>query len=239
MRDKLRKSRAKVAHPRRRWTRWLTWLVLLLVLASWVPVLLLRWFEPPTSAFMLRHQWSGGVVDQQWRPLEAIAPQLALSVLASEDQRFPSHHGFDVDAITQAIEESENGGTLRGASTISQQVAKNLFLWPGRNLIRKGLEAWFTVLLEVTLPKRRILEIYLNVAELGEGVYGAQAAARRYFARDASQLTPRQSALLAARLPNPDGYSIDPPTPYMEERVSWILTQIEQLGGEAFLEELQ
>ncbi|MCB1560528.1 MAG: monofunctional biosynthetic peptidoglycan transglycosylase [Xanthomonadales bacterium] len=225
-----------------RWRRWLLALLLPGLLGTVLPVLLWRFVDPPTTAFMLARQWearSAGDADfrlrHDWQPLSRISPQLGLAVVASEDQKFPDHHGFDVDAIEAAIAARQQGGRLRGASTISQQLAKNLFLWSGRSFVRKGLEAWFTLLIETAWPKRRILEVYLNVVEFGDGVYGAEAAAQHFFAKPASALTAEESALLAATLPNPRAYRADRPGPYLRERQAWILRQMRQLGGPAYL----
>jgi monofunctional biosynthetic peptidoglycan transglycosylase len=219
--------------PRRRWGRRLLLLAVAAIAFTVLQVLVLRWIDPPTSAFMLAHR---GQVRQQWRDLDAISPQLPIAVVAAEDQKFPSHRGFDVDAIREALDEREAGEGTRGASTLSQQVAKNLFLWNGRNWVRKGLEAWYTVLIEALWPKRRILEVYVNVAEFGEGVYGAEAAAQQFFGRPAAQLTPAQSALLAAVLPNPRRLLVAAPSAYVRGRQAWIERQVRQLGGPGYLE---
>jgi monofunctional glycosyltransferase len=160
-------------------------------------------------------------------------------VIASEDQRFPFHAGFDFRSIRAAVRASEQGKHLRGASTISQQVAKNLFLWSGHSFVRKGLEAWFTVLIEAFWPKERILEIYLNIAQFGDGIYGVQAAAHRYWHKPAIALSSSESALLAASLPNPLKLRPDRPSRYMLQRRDWILAQMRDLGGEAYLRALE
>jgi monofunctional biosynthetic peptidoglycan transglycosylase len=167
-----------------------------------------------------RYQWS------DWPALGSAAP---LAVMAAEDQKFPDHHGFDVTAIQGAVMDRLEGQPLRGASTITQQVAKNLFLWSGRSLLRKGIEAWFTVMVELNWPKRRILEVYLNIAEFGPGVYGVPAASRIYFAKRPSQLTDAEAALLAAVLPNPKQLRVDAPTDYVRERQRWIIEHSERL----------
>lgn len=202
-------------------------------------VLAFRWLDPPTSAFMLQARAGGTLVEQSWLPLEAISPSLHLAVIAAEDQRFATHHGLDTRAISRAIEEHRAGGGLRGASTITQQTAKNLFLWPGRNFVRKGLEVWFAVLMETLWPKTRILEVYLNVAEFGRGVYGAGAASAVYFGKPAAAITAPEAALLAAVLPNPRGLSVADPGPYVRERQAWILKQMGQLGGDSYLDRLK
>jgi monofunctional biosynthetic peptidoglycan transglycosylase len=219
--------------PRRRRGRRLLLILACLPLLTLVQVLALRWIDPPTSAFMLAHR---GAVQYFWRDLAQISPQLPIAVVAAEDQKFPLHRGFDVDAIRQAIDEAEAGERRRGASTISQQVAKNLFLWQGRDWLRKGLEAWYTVLIEAFWPKSRIIEVYVNVAEFGEGVYGAEAAAQRFFGTPALQLTAAQSALLAAVLPNPRQLLVAAPSPYVRRRQDWIQRQVRQLGGPGYLD---
>lgn len=237
------RPRKRTARPRR-WRRRLLLGLAALVLVPALPVAALRWLDPPTSAFMLQRQWQtradpNYAIRWHWVDLDRISPWLAIAVVAAEDQKFPHHVGFDFQSLRSALEDSRAGSRLRGASTISQQTAKNLLLWSGRSYLRKGLEAWFTAWLEATLPKRRILEIYLNVAEFGDGIYGAEAAARHYFGKPAAALGRREAALLAAILPNPRGYRIVPPEPYIERRVRWIETQIGQLGGIRYLDPLQ
>jgi len=177
-------------------------------------------------------------VDYQWRDASEISPQLSVAVIAAEDQRFAGHHGFDLEAIRAAAERNARGGRVRGASTISQQTAKNLFLWSGRSWLRKGLEAWYTMLMEALWSKQRILEVYVNVAEFGDGVYGAQAAARRYFGKDAAGLAPAEAARLAAVLPSPRRYSAANPGPYVQRRTGQIQRQMRQIGGTGYLEQL-
>jgi len=230
----------------RRWRRWLLWLLLLCAGIPVVQVAVLRVVDPPRSMFMWLREWDawqhndpGFVLHYEWRDLEQITPHLQLAVIAAEDQRFLQHHGFDLDAINAARRFNASGGRVRGASTISQQVAKNLFLWSGRSWLRKGLEAWYTLWLELLWPKWRILEVYLNVAEFGDGVYGAEAAAQRLFQRTAAGLDRTQSAQLAAVLPNPRRYHAAAPGPYVRQRRQWILRQMRQLGGEAYLEDLR
>lgn len=226
----------------RRIARALLLLVVLLVAASIAAVLAFRFIDPPTSAFMLRDALAapGGQVQQRWVPWDAISPHARLAVVAAEDQKFPDHRGFDVEsiraAVTAHLEADSRDARLRGASTISQQVAKNLFLWPGRSWLRKGLEAGLTVLIELLWPKRRILEVYLNIAQFADDVYGVEAAARTYFGKPASALTPEEAALMAAVLPNPVGLSIARPSAYVRARQRWILRQMRQLGGAAYLE---
>jgi monofunctional biosynthetic peptidoglycan transglycosylase len=235
----------RTTRPRRRWLHWLWKLPLLLVAVSVLQVLALRFVDPPFSAFMAARQleaWAQGDRDfrvaYDWRDLDAIAPSLPVALVAAEDQDFANHHGFDFKAIEQARERNARGGRLRGASTISQQLAKNLFLWSGRSWLRKGIEAWYTVLIEALWPKQRILEVYANVAEFGDGIYGAQAAARSYWGKDASRLSPTESARLAAVLPSPRRYSAVRPGPYVQRRTRWIERNARQIGGAGYLREL-
>jgi monofunctional biosynthetic peptidoglycan transglycosylase len=205
-----------------------------LALVAWLllsvgAVLVLRWLPPPATAMMLEQPGPLRELRYEWRDRPQIAAAVARAVIASEDQRFLAHHGFDLDQLQIAIDEYRAGDEMRGASTITQQVAKNLFLWSGRSFVRKGLEAYFTVLLEACWPKQRILEVYLNVAELGEGVFGVEAAARRFFGVHASALSAEQAALLAAVLPNPHKLRVDKPSNYVRGRQSWILGQMKLL----------
>ncbi|MEX0730063.1 MAG: monofunctional biosynthetic peptidoglycan transglycosylase [Aquisalimonadaceae bacterium] len=211
--------------------------MLAVIAATVLLVFSLRWIDPPTSAFMLQHDWSAsgnptiGPVRQQWVSWADISPQAALAVVASEDQHFPHHWGFDFQSLGNAIADYRSGGRLRGASTISQQVAKNLFLWPRRSMVRKGIEAYFTLLIETLWSKRRILEVYLNIAQFGSDIYGIEAASLYYFGTPAAHLTPAEAALLAAVLPNPRGLRVDAPSSYVRQRQSWILSQMRALGG--------
>ena len=200
-------------------------------------VLALRWINPPSS--MVIQSWerqSGRTAKHSWRPLEKISPNLQIAVIASEDQKFPHHIGFDFSALQKAL--SENRKRTRGASTITQQTAKNLFLWNGRSYLRKGLEAWFTLLMETLWSKQRILEVYLNIAEFGEGIYGAEAAARHHFGNSAQYLTRWQSGLLAAVLPSPKRMSARYPSEYVQGRAFTINRQARQLGGAGYLNSL-
>jgi monofunctional biosynthetic peptidoglycan transglycosylase len=231
-------------------------LPILFALVSTGQVLLLRFIDPPFSAFMVARQFEAiGEGDWSyrtayaWRDMDRIASALPVSLVAAEDQNFAVHHGFDFKAIEKArahnqkmVDRAEKRGTpvrkLRGASTITQQTAKNLFLWSGRSYVRKGLEAWYTVLLEALWPKRRILEVYANIAEFGDGTYGAQAASRRFFGKDASRLTPGEAARLAAVLPSPRRYDAGRPGPYVQRRSKAIQRQANHLGNAAWLRAL-
>lgn len=177
-------------------------------------------------------------IQQQWRPWNALSDNAKLAVIASEDQRFPMHYGFDFNQMQKALNAWFNGDSLRGASTISQQTAKNLFLWTNRSWLRKGLEAWFTVLIELLWPKERILEVYLNIVEWDRGVFGLEAAAQHYFGVGADRLSVLQASRLAAILPNPREWSASRPSAYIQQRSQWIRQQMRQLGGSAYLERL-
>ena len=244
---------------RRRWRGWLWKVPLLLVLFSVLQVVVLRFIDPPFSMFMVARQLAaigeGDVkfrITHDWRDMSKISPNLPLAVVAAEDQNFANHHGFDFDAIEKAqahnermTERAEKRGKpvrrLRGASTISQQTAKNLFLWSGggwTRMLRKGVEVWYTALIELLWPKQRILEVYVNIAEFGDGVYGAQAASRTFFRKDAAGLTPAEAARLAAVLPSPKRYDAGKPGPYVQRRADAIQRQMRQIGGSGYLRTL-
>ncbi|MEY2113640.1 monofunctional biosynthetic peptidoglycan transglycosylase [Rhodanobacter sp. FW106-PBR-R2A-1-13] len=216
----------------------LAWLAL-----SWLVVLVLRFVPPWTSAVMLERQlgaWihgeKGFQLRQHWVPWSQVSGWVPLAMVAGEDQKFPYHHGFDLHSIQDALDAADDGGRLRGASTISQQTAKNLFLWNGRSFVRKGLEAYFTVLIELSWPKQRILEVYMNIAELGDGVYGVGAASEAYFHVAPAQLGPAQAARLAAVLPSPRRLHADRPSAYLQRRAGWIQQQMVRLGGPGYVE---
>jgi len=199
-----------------------------------------RWLNPPITMVMA-DRWLNATnndfkLKQQWLSWEDMPKQAALAVVTSEDQLFPMHHGFDVDAIVSVLKSLGNGKQMRGASTISQQVARNVYLWTGRSWIRKGIEVWFTLLIEVAWGKQRILEVYLNIAEWGEGVFGLEAASRYHFSKSASQLTAMQMALLASSLPSPLKYDPADPAPHLRDRAKWNIKQQQRLGGVRWLE---
>ena len=249
-----------VAGPRRRrWRGWLWKLPLAFVVFSIAQVLALRFIDPPFSMFMVARQLDAALagdvrfrIAHDWRDMDAMSANLPLALVASEDQNFASHNGFDFKAIEKAqkhnekmIERAEKRGKpvrrLRGASTISQQTAKNLFLWQGRGptrWLRKGLEVWYTALIELLWPKTRILEMYANVAEFGDGIYGGQAAARSFFRKDASRLSAAEAARLAAVLPSPKRYSAARPGPYVQRRTNAIQRQMRYMGGSDYLRTL-
>jgi monofunctional glycosyltransferase len=210
-----------------------------------MPVICLRWIPPPTSAFMMEQRIAGfingeskKVIHYRWIGWKSIFPQMRLAVVAAEDQKFCQHWGFDFESIADAVEHKTARGRIRGASTITQQVARNLFLWPGRSYLRKGFEAYFTVLLELLWPKRRILEVYLNIAEFGEGTYGVYAATQTFFGKRPMELQAPEAALLAAVLPNPARLHPRNPSAYVRDRADWIEEQMSHLGGPAYLQSL-
>ncbi|MBW0280310.1 MAG: monofunctional biosynthetic peptidoglycan transglycosylase [Shewanella xiamenensis] len=240
MRDHV--NRPQVNHPTpkpkmrgvKRVFTWLAKLVLGLFFASILSVVLLSFIDPPMWSWRIERALFPPApiteVRHQWRSLEQISPELQLAVIAAEDQKFAGHSGFDLDAISSAIEYNQKGKKVRGASTLSQQAAKNLFMWSSRSFIRKGIEAWFTLLMELFWDKARILEVYLNIVEFGPGIYGAEAAAKHYFGKSAAKLTRYEASLLAAVLPNPWRYKVSPPSSYVEQRSVWIRKQMRQLG---------
>ena len=209
-----------------------------LLLGPVLIIFLLRWIDPPTSAFILQDQFevlmsqSGAKVEHQWVDLKQISRKVQLAVIAAEDQKFPQHFGFDVAAIEDALDHNTKSKSTRGASTISQQVAKNLFLSSSRNWLRKGLEAYLTLWIEMLWPKERILEVYLNIAQFNDHLFGVGVASQQLFGTQAAKLSGYQAALLAAVLPNPSRYSAKRPTFYVSQRAAWIQQQMRQLGDD-------
>jgi monofunctional biosynthetic peptidoglycan transglycosylase len=201
-------------------------------------VILFRWLPVPLTPLMLIRcveQKADGekmVLKHDWVALEEISPKLQLAVVCSEDQNYLNHYGFDFKAIEKAMKANEEGRKLRGASTISQQTAKNVFLWPGRSYLRKGFEVYFTLLIELVWSKERIMEVYLNSIEMGKGVYGAEAAAEYWFHKKAKLLSKDESAAIAAILPLPQKYSANPPSAYVEKRKGWIKKQMSYWGNQ-------
>ncbi|QSW35013.1 monofunctional biosynthetic peptidoglycan transglycosylase [Leclercia pneumoniae] len=224
--------------------RWLLRIVLVLAVFWGGGIALFNILPVPFSAVMVERQlsaWFAGnfsyVAHSDWVSMDEISPWMGLAVIAAEDQKFPEHWGFDMGAIEKALAHNErNENRIRGASTLSQQTAKNLFLWDGRSWVRKGLEAGLTLGMETVWSKKRILKVYLNIAEFGEGVFGVEAASQRYFHKPASKLSPAEAALLAAVLPNPIRFKASAPTGYVRSRQAWILRQMRQLGGEGFMQ---
>ena len=209
---------------------------LIILFSNILFIIIFRFLPIPTSSFMLQQRISNlfsdnnASIQYEWIADYKISNSAKLAVIAAEDQKFFDHFGFDVESIVKAIDQNKKRQRVRGASTITQQTAKNLFLWPGKSFVRKGLEAYFTVLLEVFWSKERILEVYLNIAEFGENVYGVQAASQKYFRKDANKLSYHNSANLASVLPNPKRYKVNSPTQYLAKRIQWIERQMYQLG---------
>lgn len=228
----------------RRGLRWSALGILGFLAATALLVLMLRFIHPPFSALMVERRVASWFSHEPytsrhtWVPLEEMSPSVGVAVIAAEDQNFADHFGFDWAAIEKAYAHNEHSRRKRGASTVSQQTAKNQFCWESRSWLRKGAEAYFTMLIELEWPKRRILEVYLNSVEFGDGVYGVEAAATTYFHKRSSKLRPSEAALLAAVLPNPHKYRVDAPSPYVRSRQTWILRQMEQLGGEQVVKDL-
>ena len=210
-------------------------LVLVFIIVSCLVVLPFRWVNPPMTMVMMDRWLSSSnedfAIQQHWLRWGRIPKHAALAVMTAEDQQFPLHHGFDFDAILDALESFQQGKQLRGASTITQQVARNMYLWTGRSWLRKGLEVWFTILIEIMWSKQRILEVYLNIAEWGEGVFGLEAASQHHFQQPAASLTPMQSALLASSLPSPLKYKPATPSTYLLNRAKWNLDQQQWITG--------
>ncbi len=207
--------------------------LILAVLVLGLPLLLTLTYSlvpPPGTPLMILRLFEGEGLTKRWRSLEEISPNLRFAVIAGEDNHFCSHGGFDFASLREAWAERQSGGRSRGASTLSQQLAKNLFLWPGGGFLRKGVEAYFTLYLETLLSKQRILELYLNVAEWGPGVYGAQAGAQAHFGKAAADLSSREGALMAAVLPNPRRWEAGRPSDYISRRAGTLQTRVQQLG---------
>jgi len=218
-------------------------IIFILFIVSVLQVLILKWTDPVTSSVMIQRQieslFTGGEsVSYIWCNYNDISVAVALAVVASEDQNFPNHFGFDFDQINKALKERKERRRLRGASTITQQVAKNLFLWEGKSFIRKGIEAYYTILIETFWSKKRILEVYLNIAEMGNNVFGVGAASKIYYNKIPKKLTLGESALIAAVLPNPKRYSVRNPSGYIQRRQQWIIRQMNSLGGVAYIKDL-
>ncbi|MCH8033910.1 MAG: monofunctional biosynthetic peptidoglycan transglycosylase [Bacteroidetes bacterium] len=218
-------------------------LLLVFFLFSLLQVLLLKWIDPLISSVMFQREFNlfssaKKPISYQWYDYDDISNEITLAVIASEDQNFPSHFGFDFEQIGKAFKEKNKRGSLRGASTITQQVAKNLFLWEGKSFIRKGFEAYYTILIEVFWSKRRIMEIYINIAEMGDNIFGVGIVSKIYLKKIPAKLTKQESALIAAVLPNPKKFSVKNPSVYVRKRQAWILEQMRLLGGVSYIKNL-
>ena len=238
-----KRSRRKSApRSRRRLIRWFATGIALVLVATIVPIGVLGFVPPPSTAFMLgsyRNDPATGEacekIDYTWIPRSRISRFVPRAMIVAEDQRFLSHHGFDTRSIGAALEDYADGAPMRGASTITQQTAKNLFLWPGRSLARKGLEAWFTIWIELLWTKQRIIEVYVNVAQFGPCLFGVEAAGLRYFGTHASHISAHEAALLAAVLPAPGRMRPNDPGPYTAQRAHEISLEMQRQGGPSYL----
>lgn len=214
-------------------------------LLTFFSVFIMRWINPITTSIMIQRKIealiemkSRQMIAQEWFSYDDISRQMPLAIITAEDQNFPFHFGFDFKEIEKSIKQSNHGRRLRGASTITQQVAKNLFLWEGRSFIRKGLEAYFALLIELLWSKQRIIEVYMNIVEMGDVIFGVGAASQIYFKNSPNKLTRSQAALLAAVIPNPTRFSVRNPSRYILRRQNWIIDQMSSLGGTSYLENL-
>jgi len=225
---------------KRKWFwRWTFYLILFVCILSALPMLGLRYFNPPTSSFIELNKRNNNVnIKHQWVDMNDISLYFPNAVIAAEDQQFPNHFGFDIKQIRLVLENRKTDGIARGASTISQQTVKNLFLWPQRSYLRKAIEAWLVGWMELIVPKKRILELYVNFAQFGKSIFGVEAASQAYFGISAKDLTPEQSALIAASLPTPSRSNPAKPSNYLKERAAYIQDQMPRIGGRRMVEEL-
>lgn len=212
--------------------------LLALFILQFLYIFLLKWVDPPITLTQLGSLFAGDGLKRSYVSMKEISPYAKLAVICSEDQLFPDHDGFDFKNIEKAMKHNQKSKSLHGASTISQQVAKNVFLWQGRNWVRKGLEVYFTFMIELVWGKKRILEMYLNVSEMGKGVYGIEAAARFYYNKSAKSLTRLEAAKIAACLPNPKIYTIKPLSPHVASRSAWIVGQMGILQSDPDIQKL-
>jgi monofunctional biosynthetic peptidoglycan transglycosylase len=212
--------------------------ILALFILQFLYILLLKWVNPPITLTQMGSLFSGYGLKRSYVSMKEISPYAKLAVISSEDQLFPDHDGFDFKNIEKAMKHNQKSKSLHGASTISQQVAKNVFLWQGRDWFRKGLEVYFTFMIELVWGKKRILEIYLNVSEMGKGVFGVEAAARYYFNKPAKSLTRIEAAKIAACLPNPKIYTIKPLSSHVAGRSAWIVGQMGILQNDPDIQKL-
>lgn len=214
-------------------------LFIILLVLQFLYIVMLKWINPPITITQLGSVIAGNGLKRDYVSINDISPNARLAVIAAEDQLFPDHNGFDWKSIEKAMEYNKRKpNRVRGASTISQQVAKNVFLWQGRSYVRKGLEVYFTFMIELIWGKERILEMYLNVAEMGKGVFGIEAAAQRYFKKPASKLTRTEAAMIAASLPNPIKYTVKPASKYVNKKYPWVLQQMNFLRTDEDIERL-
>jgi monofunctional biosynthetic peptidoglycan transglycosylase len=224
--------------------KWILKFAIIFFILTVLLVFVMRWINPVTSSIMVQRQISGFIsgdfdlVKYRWVNYDDVSKYVPIAFVAAEDQNFPNHFGFDFKQIEKALKENKRGKRIRGASTITQQVAKNLFLWEGKSFLRKGIEAYFTILIELLWDKKRILEVHINIVELGKDIFGVGVASLAYFKKPPSKLTLSQAALLAAVLPNPIKYSVIKPSGYVRGRQNWIIRQINSLGGPEYLKDI-
>jgi len=218
--------------------RWIKRIFIFLFIAQFIYIFLLKWIDPPFTLTQLYSLFSGDGLHRNYVSMKNISPSAKLAVIASEDQLFPDHDGFDFKSIEKAMKHNQKSRSMHGASTISQQVAKNVFLWQGRSWIRKALEVYFTFMIEWIWGKKRILEVYLNVSEMGKGVFGIDSAAKHYFNKTAKNLTRSECAMIAGCLPNPKVYTIKPLSKHVAARYPWILYQMNRLQGDEDVQKL-
>ena len=227
----------KESFTRRAW-RFIKRLFIILFILQFIYLLLLKWVDPPITLTQLGSLFAGNGLKRDYVDYKQISHHAKLAVIASEDQLFPDHNGFDFKSIEKAMKHNRKSKSLHGASTLSQQVAKNVFLWQGRSWVRKALEVYFTFMIELLWGKKRILEVYLNTVEMGKGVFGIEAAAKRYYNKSAKQLTKMEAACIAAALPNPKVYSVRPLSRYVNMRCTWILRQMINLREDPDIQKL-
>jgi len=228
---------SKDSFLKRSW-KFLKRLFIILFILQLLYLLLLKWVDPPITMTQLGSLFSGHGLKRDYVDYKEMSPYAKLAVIASEDQLFPDHNGFDFKSIEKAMKHNRKSKSLHGASTLSQQVAKNVFLWQGRSWIRKGMEVYFTFMIELLWSKKRILEMYLNTSEMGKGIFGIQSAAKNYFGKNAKQLTLSEAACIAAALPNPKVYSVKPMSRYVSGRCGWIMHQMNNLQNDPDIQKL-
>ena len=228
---------SKDSFLKRSW-KFLKRLFIILFILQLLYLLLLKWVDPPITMTQLGSLFSGYGLKRDYVDYKEMSPYAKLAVIASEDQLFPDHNGFDFKSIEKAMKHNRKSKSLHGASTLSQQVAKNVFLWQGRSWIRKGMEVYFTFMIELLWSKKRILEMYLNTSEMGKGIFGIQSAAKNYFGKNAKQLKRSEAACIAAALPNPKVYSVKPMSRYVSGRCGWIMHQMNNLQNDPDIQKL-
>jgi monofunctional biosynthetic peptidoglycan transglycosylase len=227
-----------------RFFKWILKAAIIFFVSTVLLVFVMRWIHPVTSSIMIQRQIKSIVsgdfelVNYHWVSYDDVSKFMPIAIVAAEDQNFPKHFGFDFKQIEKALKQNKRGKRIRGASTITQQVAKNLFLWEGKSFVRKGIEAYFTLIIELLWSKQRILEVHMNIAEMGNNIFGVGTASLAYFKKLPDKLTKSQAALLAAVLPNPNKYSVTKPSGYVRGRQNWIIRQINSLGGPDYLKDL-